>query len=125
MATQDEKTQAQESIKLSLKTEEVALIVSALALLKSELSLADEELPNLKFSDARLRIPTGLFRSLDSAIDRISNVLLRQSQADFEERGDEVGKERFHQVIHERWEQYKELIELMQLVLMSAYAKDG
>ncbi len=109
-------------IKVFLHTEEVAVLVAALALLKSELSMADEHLPSLKITEARMRIPPGLFRSLDAVIENISNGLMAQSAADFEERGDEEGSQQFHETIHERWEWHKQLIELMQLVLMSAYS---
>ena len=95
---------------------------AALALLKSELLLADEHLPSLKSLDARMRIPPGLFRSLDDVIDRISARFIAQCEADFTERGDEDGVREFHETIHERWEWHSQLMELMQLVLMSAYS---
>ena len=108
-------------IKVFLHTEEAAVVFAALALLKSELLLADEHVPSLKSMDARMRIPPGLFRSLDEVIDRITARLMAQCEADFAERGDEDGTRAFHETLHERWEWHSQLMELMQLVLMSAY----
>ena len=125
MNAREQSARDQGRIKLFLDSEEVALLLASLALLKSELSIADEQLPSLKIIEARMRIPQGLFSSLDPVIDSISNGLMAQSVADFDERGDVEGSERFHQTIHERWEWHKELIELMQLVLMSAYSGES
>lgn len=122
MNAREQAARDQGRIKLFLDSGEVALLLASLALLKSELSIADEQLPSLKIVEARMRIPQGLFSSLDPVIDSISNGLMAQSVADFEERGDTEGSERFHQTIHERWEWHRELIELMQLVLMAAYS---
>ena len=125
MNAREQSARDQGRIQLFLDSEEVALLLASLALLKSELSIADEQLPSLKIVEARMRIPQGLFSSLDPVIDSISNGLMAQSVADFEERGDTEGSERFHQTIHERWEWHKELIELMQLVLMAAYSGES
>ena len=125
MNAREQSARDQGRIKLFLDSEEVALLLASLALLKSELSIADEQLPSLKIIEARMRIPQGLFSSLDPVIESISNGLMAQSVADFDERGDVEGSERFHQTIHERWEWHKELIELMQLVLMSAYSGES
>ena len=125
MNAREQSARDQGRIKLFLDSEEVALLLASLALLKSELSIADEQLPSLKIIEARMRIPQGLFSSLDPVIDSISNGLMAQSVADFEERGDTEGSERFHQTIHERWEWHRELIELMQLVLMAAYSGES
>ena len=125
MKAREQLAREQGRIQLFLDSGEVALLLASLALLKSELSIADEQLPSLKIVEARMRIPQGLFSSLDPVIDSISNGLMAQSVADFEERGDTEGSERFHQTIHERWEWHKELIELMQLVLMSAYSGES
>ena len=125
MNAREQEARDQGRIQLFLDSGEVALLLASLALLKSELSIADEQLPSLKIVEARMRIPQGLFSSLDPVIDRISNGLMAQSIADFEERGDAEGSERFHQTIHERWEWHKELIELMQLVLMAAYSGES
>ncbi|MCH7787668.1 MAG: hypothetical protein IIC22_09170 [Chloroflexi bacterium] len=125
MNAREQSAREQGRIKIFLDPGEVALLLASLALLKSELSIADEQLPSLKIVEARMRIPQGLFSSLDPVIDSISNGLMAQSVADFEERGDVEGSERFHQTIHERWEWHKELIELMQLVLMSAYSGES
>ena len=122
MNTRDQAARERGDIKIYVHTEEAAVMFSALALLKSELLLADEHVPSLKSVEARMRIPPGLFRSLDEVIDRISARLLAQCEADFDERGDEDGARRFHETIHERWEWHKQLVELMQLVLMSAYS---
>ena len=125
MNAREQSARDQGRIQLFLDSGEVALLLASLALLKSELSIADEQLPSLKIVEARMRIPQGLFSSLDPVIDSISNGLMAQSIADFEERGDVEGSERFHQTIHERWEWHKELIELMQLVLMAAYSGES
>ena len=125
MNAREQTARDQGRIQLFLDSEEVALLLASLALLKSELSIADEQLPSLKIVEARMRIPQGLFSSLDPVIDSISNGLMAQSVADFEERGDAEGSERFHQTIHERWEWHRELIELMQLVLMAAYSGES
>ena len=122
MDTREQAARARGDIKVFVHTEETAIILAALALLKSELLLADEHLPSLKSLDARMRIPPGLFSSLDEVIDGISARLLAQCEADFDERGDEDGARRFHETIHERWEWHSQLMELMQLVLMSAYS---
>lgn len=122
MEAREQEARARGDIKVFLHTEEAAVMFAALALLKSELLLADEHLPSLKSLDARMRIPPGLFRSLDEVIDRISARLIAQCEADFTERGDEEGVSKFHETIHERWEWHKQLMELMQLVLMSAYS---
>ena len=125
MNAREQSAREQGRIKLFLDPGEVALLLASLALLKSELSIADEQLPSLKIAEARMRIPKGLFSSLDPVIDSISNGLMAQSVADFEEQGDTEGSERFHQTIHERWEWHRELIELMQLVLMAAYSGES
>ena len=125
MNAREQSAREQGRIKIFLDPGEVALLLASLALLKSELSIADEQLPSLKIVEARMRIPQGLFSSLDPVIESISNGLMAQSVADFDERGDVEGSERFHQTIHERWEWHKELIELMQLVLMSAYSGES
>lgn len=125
MKAREQLAREQGRIQLFLDSGEVALLLASLALLKSELSIADEQLPSLKIVEARMRIPQGLFSSLDPVIDSISNGLMAQSVADFEERGDTEGSERFHQTIHERWEWHRELIELMQLVLMAAYSGES
>jgi len=125
MKAREQLAREQGRIQLFLDSGEVALLLASLALLKSELSIADEQLPSLKIVEARMRIPQGLFSSLDPVIDSISNGLIAQSVADFEERGDTEGSERFHQTIHERWEWHRELIELMQLVLMAAYSGES
>ena len=125
MNAREQAARDQGRIQLFLDSGEVALLLASLALLKSELSIADEQLPSLKIVEARMRIPQGLFSSLDPVIDSISNGLMAQSVADFEERGDAEGSERFHQTIHERWEWHRELIELMQLVLMAAYSGES
>ncbi len=125
MNAREQSARDQGRIQLFLDSGEVALLLASLALLKSELSIADEQLPSLKIVEARMRIPQGLFSSLDPIIDSISNGLMEQSVADFEERGDAEGSERFHQTIHERWEWHRELIELMQLVLMAAYSGES
>lgn len=122
MEAREQEARARGDIKVFLHTEEAAVMFAALALLKSELLLADEHLPSLKSLDARMRIPPGLFRSLDDVIDRISARFIAQCEADFTERGDEDGVREFHETIHERWEWHSQLMELMQLVLMSAYS---
>ena len=126
MDTREQAARARGDVKVYVHTEEAAVVFAALALLKSELLLADEHLPSLKSMDARMRIPPGLFGSLDEVIDRISARLMAQCEADFDERGDEDGARTFHETLHERWEWHSQLMELMQLVLMSAYsAHDG
>ena len=121
MDEREQEARARGDIKVFLHTEEAAVMFAALALLKSELLLADEHVPSLKSLDARMRIPPGLFRSLDDVIDRITARFIAQCEADFTERGDEDGVRKFHETIHERWEWHSQLMELMQLVLMSAY----
>ncbi len=123
MNTREQAARARGDIKVYVHTEEAAVVFAALALLKSELLLADEHLPSLKSLDARMRIPPGLFHSLDEVIDGISARLMAQCEADFAERGDEDGARAFHETLHERWEWHSQLMELMQLVLMSAYGE--
>ena len=123
MDTRERAARARGDIKVYVHTEEAAVVFAALALLKSELLLADEHLPSLKSLDARMRIPPGLFGSLDEVIDGISARLMAQCEADFAERGDEDGARAFHETLHERWEWHSQLMELMQLVLMSAYGE--
>ena len=123
MDEREQDARDQGRIKLFLHTEEVAVLLTALASLKSELALADEQVGKVKNAEIKMRIPDGLFRSLDPVIDAISNNMMAQSEADFEETGDEEGSGRFHETIHERWEWHAPLIELMQLVLASAYSE--
>ena len=98
-------------------------MLAALALMKGELSLADDRFDELTMEDIKGLIPDGLFRSLDPVLDAVSENLLAQSRADLAERGEVVAEQRFEQAIHESWERHAKLLELMQLVLLASYSQ--
>ena len=125
MTPREQAAREQGRIQLFLDAEEISVILTALASLRGELSLADEQLPKLTYPEVKSRIPSGLFSSLDPVIDGISKTIMSQSVADFQERGDANGENQFHETIHERWGWHGELLELMQLVLLASYSQDS
>ncbi len=115
----------QERIKLLLHTEEIAILITSLSALRSELALADEQIRELQVPEIKIRVPDNLFQSLDPIIDSISRNVMEQSERYFEEKKDLEGKQLFHSTMHERWQWHSQLIELMQLVLAAAYRENG
>ena len=125
MMNQNNKTpRDQEHIKLFLHTEAIAILITSLSALRSELALADEQIRELQAPEIKMRIPDNLFQSLDPIIESISTSVMEQSERYFDENKDLEGKQIFHSTIHERWQWHSQLIELMQLVLAAAYRKN-
>ena len=82
----------QERIKLLLHTEEIAILITSLSALRSELALADEQIRELQVPEIKIRVPDNLFQSLDPIIDSISRNVMEQSERYFEEKKDLEGK---------------------------------
>ena len=110
-------------LKVFLHPEEITLILAALALMKTDLSLADEQSAKLSMPDIQAIVPKGLFQSLDPVLDAMSENLMSQSRADLRERGDMLGEQKFEETLHESWERHSKMLELMQLVLLASYSK--